>query len=253
MNLNSTIRKKLLLLVLIVVLAIYIIINIPVFFVNAGNIFFGNIQKLYNVSLAQNLYLYGKMYSEVTTTKPAPFLYHQLSRTYFIQGDAYTSLAYAYKEIETYPNHIDTYYIIGLTYAYMNNKEKEAIEAFSKYIEAYPKSWAPRNDKAWLQFRTGDIQGALDTIQPVAETHANNPWVQNTYCVLLINIGKYKEALQSCSLAQSAVSTITPEAWGRAYPGNDPRIYSTGISAMKQSVNQNIELLYTKYKMPRLP
>ena len=39
---------------------------------------------------------------------------------------------------------------------------------------------------------------------------------------------------------------MTEEAWGKAYPGNDPRIYKTGLQAMKLSVESNLKLLEGK-------
>jgi hypothetical protein len=36
---------------------------------------------------------------------------------------------------------------------------------------------------------------------------------------------------------------MTEKDWGHAYPGNDPRIYSTGLNAMKTSIAQNFDLI----------
>ena len=122
------------------------------------------------------------------------------------------------------------------------NREEDAIDAFSKYIDAYPESWAGRNDKAWLEFRLGDIDGALETIKPVANI-IGNPWIQNTYGTLLMNKKRYKEAKEAFTYSQNTVRVMTEESWGSAYPGNDPRIYSTGLQAMKSSIENNLKLL----------
>ena len=173
--------------------------------------------------------------------KVPEYAFHQLSRTHFIQGELDTALALAYKEIELYPEHLHTYYIIGLTLGYMN-REREAIDAFAMFIEYKPESWAARNDRAWLQFRIGDIDGALETIEPVV-TITNNPWVQNTYGTLLMNKERYKEARTAFENAKLAVDWMTEASWGRAYPGNDPRIYATGLQAMKTSIANNLKLV----------
>jgi tetratricopeptide (TPR) repeat protein len=204
-----------------------------------GDIFFGRVPKLYNVTLAQFFFYQA---ANPWYGKPAPYANHQLSRTFFIKGVLEESLAVAKKELEVYPEHRATYYIIGLTLGYMNHEE-EAIDAFTKYIEYNPSTWAGRNDKAWLQFRIGDIDGALATLEPVAKTFTYTPWVQNTYCALLIAKKKYTEALESCTNAKNAVDKMTEKDWGHAYPGNDPRIYSTGLDAMKTSVAQNLDLI----------
>ncbi|OGN16420.1 MAG: hypothetical protein A3B99_02840 [Candidatus Yanofskybacteria bacterium RIFCSPHIGHO2_02_FULL_44_12b] len=122
------------------------------------------------------------------------------------------------------------------------NREREAIDAFAMFIEYKPESWAARNDRAWLQFRIGDIDGALETIEPVV-TITNNPWVQNTYGTLLMNKERYKEARTAFENAKLAVDWMTEASWGRAYPGNDPRIYATGLQAMKTSIANNLKLV----------
>lgn len=123
------------------------------------------------------------------------------------------------------------------------NREIEAIDAFTKYIKARPETWAGRNDKAWLQFRIGDIDGAITTLEPVVNNFKYTPWVQNTYCALLIAKKRYKDAKEPCNDAKIAVDKMTDKDWGHAYPGNDPRIYNDGLEAMKLSINQNLELI----------
>ena len=216
--------------IILFVFIIFILIplSLPSINYKLGNIFFGKIPKLYNVYLAQEFFRHSA-YPIIGNS--APYAHHQLSRIYFIKGGLSLALEEAKKEIETYPDHLATYYIIGLTYGYMN-REEDAIDAFSKYIDAYPESWAGRNDKAWLEFRLGDIDGALETIKPVANI-IGNPWIQNTYGTLLMNKKRYKEAKEAFTYSQNTVRVMTEESWGSAYPGNDPRIYSTGLQAMK--------------------
>jgi len=202
-----------------------------------GNIFFGGKPALYNVNFSQYFF----KYASYPLFGDAPvFAHYQLSRSYFIQGELEASLQEAHKELEVHPDNHRTYYILGLTYGYLNREEK-AIEAFSKFIEAYPESWAARNDKAWLQFRVGDIEGALVTIAPVKDLQ--NPWVQNTYGALLLNNDKKAEAKEAFLIAQDLVSNMTEKDWGRAYPGNDPRIYDTGLEAMRLSITNNLKLI----------
>lgn len=219
------------------------IFSMPTLSFSLGNVFFGGIQPLYNVQLAQ--LLYESSASPVFFKFPPRYAHHQLSRTYFIQGDLQDALDEAKKELELYPNDTSTYYILGLTYGYMN-RSYEAIDAFSAYIETHPDTWAGRNDKAWLQFRVGDIDGALATIEPVARNFRYTVWVQNTYCALLIEKERFTDAREACSYAKEAVDKMTEKDWGHAYPGNDPRIYGTGLQAMKTSIEQNLELIHKK-------
>jgi tetratricopeptide (TPR) repeat protein len=169
------------------------------------------------------------------------FANYQLSRTYFIQGKLDTALFYAQRELELYPENKRTYYILGLTLGYMN-REEEAIDAFGKFIEWKPSTWAGRNDKAWLEFRIGRIDDAITTMTPIT-VYTDNPWIQNTYGTLLLNKGKYDEAKIAFTYAQRITDAMTEETWGKAYPGNDPRIYGTGLRAMKLSIANNLELI----------
>jgi tetratricopeptide (TPR) repeat protein len=210
----------------------------PLFNQTAGNFFFGEVSKLYNVTLAQFFF---KNAAYPIFGRPAEYAHYQLSRTYFIQGDLYTALAEARKELEVFPYHTRSYYILGLTFGYLN-REKEAIEAFTVFIQANPNSWAARNDKAWLQFRIGDIDGALATIGPIT-SDIGNPWIQNTYGTLLLNKKRYNEAREAFLHAKQITDSMTEEEWGVAYPGNDPRIYATGLNAVRTSIRNNLALL----------
>ena len=207
-----------------------------------GDVFFGKVPRLYNVTLA-NVFFTRATYPFFGTA--APYAHHQLSRTYFIQGDLVQALHEAQEELISYPDHHATYYIVALTLGYMGRIE-EAIDAFSTYTAYDHNSWAARNDKAWLQFRIGDIDGAIETIGWTAESQTRNVWVQNTYCALMINKKEYEKAKTACTYAADALATMTEESWGRAYPGNDPRIYSTGLRAMQTSINSNLLLIETK-------
>lgn len=212
---------------------------------NTGDIFFGKVPTLYNLKLA---HFFFEKASYPLLGKPVLFAHYQLSRTYFIQGDLDSALHEAHNEIDMYPENTRTYYILGLTYGYMNEEEK-AIDAFTKFIENNPATWAGRNDKAWLQFRAGDIDGALQTIEPVAtSTDLHNAWVQNTYGTLLMNKNRLPEAYDAFKRAEKTISLMNETSWGSAYPGNDPRIYATGFRATKLSIESNLKILEQKNK-----
>lgn len=224
----------------IFLVSIFFILISSAFNLTIGNIFFGGTPSLYNVNLAQFFFF--------QATRPlignvAPYANYQLSRTYFIKGDLSEAVVLANRELELYPEHYTTYYILGLTLGYMN-REEEAIDAFTKFIAYKPNSWAARNDKAWLQFRIGDIDGALETIKPMS-TESTNPWVQNTYGILLFNKNLCTESSEALQNAKKFAGTMTPLEWGKSYPGNDPRVYNLGLTAMRESIEENIALLKT--------
>ena len=201
-----------------------------------GNLFFSKRHQLYNIHLAQFFFTQA---SYPLIGHEVEFAHYQLGRTYFIQGKNKTALNEIEKELEVFPENKRSYYMLGLIYGYLNREEK-AIEAFEKFINWKPDTWAGRNDKAWLEFRVGKIDEALDTIEPVTDL-IDNPWVQNTYGVLLMNKKRYTEARQALLYAQKAANRLTPREWGATYPGNDPRIYATGLEAMRTTIEKNID------------
>lgn len=203
-----------------------------------GNIFFGRITQLHNVHLAQFFYT-NSAYPPFG--KPSVYAHYQLGRTYFIQGRLNPALDEFNQELSLYPENKRSYYMIGLTYGYLN-QEEQAIDAFQKFIDWKPETWAGRNDKAWLEFRIGKIDDALTTMKPVIN-QTDNPWVQNTYGVLLMNKKRYPEAKQAFQYALDAANKLTPIEWGNTYPGNDPRVYAIGLEAMKKSIKENIILV----------
>lgn len=207
----------------------------------AGNIFFGGVPKLYNVTLAQFFF---RQAAYPLLDNPHPYAHYQLSRTYFIQGNLDEALNEAQKELQYYPRNNRVYYILGLTYGYLN-REQEAIDAFGKFIEANPGTWAARNDKAWLEFRMGNMDAALATIEPIAWL-TDNAWVQNTYGTILMNKKRYPEAKDAFQNAKKVADTMTEESWGISYPGNDPRVYEAGLQSMRLSIDGNLKLLDTK-------
>ena len=221
------------------------ILLVPSFSFSIGDVFFGKTKSLYNVKLAQ--FFYYTATHPIGSESPPRYAHYQLSRTYFIEGKLEKALEEAEQELSIYPDSLSTYYILGLTYGYMG-RTHEAIDMFSIYIKAHPETWAGRNDKAWLQFRVGDIDGAMQTIEPIAKNFKYTVWVQNTYCALLINKKRFTEAKEACGYAREAANKMNNEDWGHAYPGNDPRIYMTGLSAMKLSIDHNLTLIEKNLK-----
>jgi len=230
--------------VVLCVFSIYILV-LPNIHMKLGSTFFGGNPSLYNIDFAQ---LFFKFAAYSPVTKPPEFAHYQLSRTFFIQGQLDRALYEAYEELRFYPDNVRTYYILGLTYGYLN-QEREAILAFSEFIKKHPSSWAARNDMAWLQFRIGDVEGAYITIKPVV--WIDNPWVQNTYGTIMMNLGDYEAAEEAFLKAQQVASRMTEQEWGRAYPGNDPRIHAVGLQAMLKSISTNLMIIADKIDYPQ--
>lgn len=224
----------------LLVLLVFLYKNIFKYSMFVGDSFFGG--KYYNLEIAEKAYLLASK-----TNPPFPYSNYQLGRINFIKGNFYTAIDYFNKEEEQYPQNSKVYYMRGLTYGYMGSEGVGILE-FEKYVKLNPYSWAGRNDMAWLQFRVGDIKGAIETILPATLFTADNPWVFNSYGVFLLNDGKYKEALESFEKANGAVSLISEKGWGMSYPGNNPVVYGEGLGQMINSIKTNILLTKEKIK-----
>lgn len=240
---KTGIKKRVISFALTGALIIFIFFISPKISIALGNVFFGRVHALYNVTLAQ--FFFKRAASPLFGNTP-PLTHYQLSRTYFIQGEFEKAIYHADKELELYPENCRTYYIRGLTYGYMNNLDK-AIEDFEAFNASCVKnSWAGHNDLAWFYFRKGDIQKMLATIEPMVTLYETNPWVQNSYGIALLNTGKYKEAAQAFQKAGIIANLMTEKDWGVAYPGNNPKIYQKGLEAMRSSILENYEIAREK-------
>lgn len=195
----------------------------------------------YNLQVAEVFYTLADMSSDTKI----PWLNYQISRVNFIKGDFSEAIHFANKELELYPDNCRTHYIRGLTYAYMERLDA-AISDFETFNICFPNTWAGHNDLAWFWFRKGNMQKVVDVIEPSAKKYPTNAWVQNTYGVALMNLGRYKEAEKALLLAQAAAANMTEKDWGIAYPGNDPRVYRKGLDVMRKSIEANLTIIQNK-------
>jgi tetratricopeptide (TPR) repeat protein len=218
-----------------------IVITIPYTMPIFGSVFFGH--PFYNLTLAKGFYKLSLF------PKPREYSHYQLARIAFVQGDSKTTLIELEKEEALYPENSKIHYLRGLTYGYTGLYARGA-EEFDLYIAQNPKTWAGRNDKAWLLLTTGKYVEALHTITPALFLYPDNPWVNNTYGVVMMNLGEYEIAKNAFLTAQKSANLYTEKEWGIAYPGNDPRIYGEGLDAMKKTISENIRLVEEKMASP---
>ena len=182
-------------------------------------------------------------FKKLSKQDPVPmFTNYQLSRINFIRGDQQAAIIYANKEIELYPENCRTKYIRGLAYGYSENL-KGAIKDFEDFNVCFPGVWAGHNDLAWLYFRDGQLEKALETLEDSAKLNPENPWIQNGYGVMLLNTKKYAEAKEALTLAKTASDKMNEQDWGKNYPGNNPLIYNQGLSAMRSTIEENLKLV----------
>jgi tetratricopeptide (TPR) repeat protein len=200
--------------------------------------------SVYNIALAEKFFTMAK--EEVPE---AIWVNYQLSRINFIKGDLQRAIYFADRELELYPDNCRTHYIRGLTYGYMEHLD-EAITDFETFNQCFPDTWAGHNDLAWFWFRKGDMDKVIKVIESTISvgTNAASPWLQNTYGVALMNTGSYLRAENALRMADYLAQNMTEEDWGKAYPGNDPKIYEQGLESMRRSIKSNLDILEKKRK-----
>lgn len=212
-----------------------------------GNAMFGgNIlgYTFYNLNTAE--YFLTKA-NEATNTKT--WTNYQLSRIDFIRGNFNYAVYFANQELLLHPENCRTHYIRGLTYGYMERLD-EAIADFEIFNECFPDTWAGHNDLAWFWFRKGNMNKVIEIVEKTINknNNATSPWLQNTYGTALMNVGRYAESKNALLMAKYLASNLTENDWGRSYPGNDSSVYKIGLSAMRKSIDGNLEILDKKQK-----
>lgn len=200
-----------------------------------GNYYFGG--GVYNPERAEK---YFKQALEIDSNIPGA--HYQIARIYFVRGNFYTALQEINKEIELNPDFKRSYYVRGLVRGYSRNLA-EAESDFKEFLKWKPESWAGWNDLAWVYFQEGKYKEARDSARKGLDIYPDNPWLLNSLGVALLNTGEKYDAKEAFAKALSVAESMVPEDWGRAYPGNNPEIYSEGLLKMKESIGNNLKLL----------
>ena len=169
-------------------------------------------------------------------------VHYQLARIYFMNSNFPSALAEIDTEITLFPDFERSYYVRGLIYGYANEPDK-AIADFKEFLRWKPESWAGHNDLAWVYFLKGDYKNSAATAREGLTYAPNNVWLLNSLGVALLNEGNPAEAEKSLTAALSVANKMTPEDWGRSYPGNNPSVYGDGLDAMKASIERNLALI----------
>jgi tetratricopeptide (TPR) repeat protein len=200
-----------------------------------GNYYFG--EGSYDAKKAER-YFQGALKLDPSLEGP----HYQLARVYFVQSEFIDALREINEEIELHPNFGRSHYVRGLIYGY-TGRLSDAESEFRAFLAWKPNSWAGNNDLAWVYFQDGKYTQARDTARAGLKIEPNNPWLLNSLGVALLNTNDKKGAKESFTKALAALSSMTEQEWGAAYPGNDPNIYDDGFSKMKISIQENLNLL----------
>ena len=202
----------------------------------AGNFYLG--ENAHDLQKAEGLY---KKALELGYPEPA-YLYFGLSRAYFFEGRYNKAIEAINETLRLDPSIKNSYYMRGLIYGYKNSLPV-AERDFAKFLELKPESWAGANDLAWIYFRQGRYEDVLRVAEKALSYNPENTWLQNSLGVALLNLERKEEARIAFEKALAGFQAMTPEEWGRAYPGNDARYHAQGLASTIRSVEKNLALL----------
>jgi tetratricopeptide (TPR) repeat protein len=171
-----------------------------------------------------------------------PDAWHQLARISFLGGHFDDALREINTQIELHgESFMASYYIRGLIHGY-RNEFSEAERDFRAFLEWDKENWAAYTDLAWVYFRAGEYQRALETTEKGLLFAPSNVWLLNMKGVTLLNLGRTLEAHSFFENALSEAEKLTEFDWERAYPGNDPRTRKRGLTEMRAAIQRNLIL-----------
>lgn len=198
-----------------------------------------------------DLRLAEKLLKEALANDPrAPLANYFLARIAFLERRTYDALRYTEKEQEISTDFWRLHYLRGLVYGYSGQYPKAERE-FRTYLDHYQDGWAGYVDLSWIYFRQGKYQEMKELLEPVVR-RKKNAWLMNAYGVALLNTGEAEGARKALLEAEEFVARMTPELWGEAYNGNDPRVYATGLASMRQVIETNLDIANSQLSGIRL-
>jgi tetratricopeptide (TPR) repeat protein len=172
-----------------------------------------------------------------------PYLYHELARISFLEGDYPLALARINFQISLHgKSEPNSYYVRGLIEGYMGDYT-DAANDYAYFLTFDPDDWATMNDDAWVLLKAQRFDDAVAITDRGLAIAPQNPWLLNSNATALYELGEYKNALVQAQKAQTAVAGLTDAQWSHAYPGNDPSIAGEGLESFKQAVADNVHTI----------
>ena len=201
--------------------------------------------KEYDINLAQYYFAKAASYDP-----PLPYVYHQLARIAFIQGN----LAKALVLIDTQINNEGeatppSYYVRGLIEGYQGNYS-DAESDYAHFLKLEPDNWAGINDYAWILLKDNKPQIAAKITALGIAQYPNNPWLLNSNATALYEAGDVADARPIVERAMAAVTNLSRNEWSVAYPGNNPAISLEGLETFKKAVADNMHTIFTATTLP---
>lgn len=195
--------------------------------------------RLYDFEAAKYFYAEAETYRT-----PHPYLFHQLARIAFLEGNLNTALFHINRQIDRYGDELpNSYYMRGLIEGY-KGEYAAAVEDYAHYLSLLDvPNWAAITDYSWVLLKAERFGEAMNAAEHGLVLFPDNAWLLNTSAIAFYELGEYDEALQRAIRAVEAAGGVTREEWLTAYPGNDPRIADDGIATLRASTEQNMHMI----------
>jgi tetratricopeptide (TPR) repeat protein len=172
-----------------------------------------------------------------------PYIYHELARVAFLEGNFPLALAYIDVQIQNEGDKTpNSYYVRALIEGFMGNYA-DAETDYSHYLTFDPINWAAVNDYSWVLLKDNKPKQADAAIEKVLTYFPSNAWLLNSDAIALSEMGNATSAKARIDAASEALSSLTPQSWTDAYPGNDPNIAGEGLNAFRAAVAENMHSL----------
>ena len=217
-----------------------------------GNYYFNwNLEGAYDLEKARSYY------QEALTRDPhisGPW--YQLARIDFLEGEFNDAIFKLNEHITLHPDPDEPFfnrahYVRGLTYGYVGryeSAEKDFLELIARTDEKA--HWAYYVDLGWFYFSQGKFNELGSVSAEGLERYPDNPWILSNLGLALMNLN-HAEALPVLTFALEEAKKLTLGDWERAYPGNDPRLATQGLSEMRAVIEENLALVVDKQKTPK--
>ncbi len=194
--------------------------------------------SLYNIETAERFFKVA--YKQDPTL---PYVNHQLARIEFLHGNFDAAFIYINRELEVNSDPSpSTYYIRALIAGFAGLYDMAALD-YERYLQSDPTNWAALNDYAWVLLKGKQPDKALLATAYGLRFFPDNPWLLNSNAIALYETGHTEAARDQIRRAAENALGVQEVDWLTAYPGNDPRIATEGVTALKESVRKNLRLM----------
>lgn len=181
-----------------------------------------------------------------------PYISHELARIAFLRGDFDAALGLIDRELAESPSpHPSSHYVRGLILGFME-RYIEAAKSFETYLGYHPNNWAGVNDYAWVLLKDERPAEALAALENLLRKNQENAWLLNSAAIAAYELGEFEKARAYVERAYELVGGITREEWLTAYPGNDPRVASEGIGALKDAIAGTMHTIFSEIERDTL-